>query len=548
MNKYQTNLPLPAMGLNYADDSLIADNEAAEGTVNISFKNLMPQTRKGYIKQTLYAHDGEADEISSLAFHYVGGEKRMLVLANGASKTLYQLNEDKSPIKRTLGVVASAKPGYLPQPCALTGGYTYSEKVLVLSGDDLKFFDESIALTTVPAYTPTTDEISAYGTNVLSTTPDEIKKQKWMVNDDNRIWAAGYGNLVRFSHLGVAGPMPDYWPSTQAVKLTEDCTGLTRFMGEVLLFTEHTATMIKGSTPIVTLSNYYENEQLPGGYGCSAAESIAVGDNAVYWANRSGVYRYRYLPSGYSIPECVSEFTLSDGHTRTVQKKLDTITDWTKVWAVFFEHEYRLYIGNKEVLVFDTINSSWALYNYNLGFSCGAVYQDKLFYGGATAVSAKFYVYHMDYPFTPGDATYKGLSDDGVAISFVLKSKYFDFNKAANKKRFIKLYLSLYSEYISYINDIVINIDNADVTYAQAMYNKISRWGNNNPLDDSGEADYVFCFGDPIRAEKTNTNYPIRINHRGKRYNIQYTIVCTGLNYAWALKSSVLLFKMKELK
>lgn len=547
MNKYQINLPLPTNGLNYADDILIGDNEAAEGTVNISFKNFMPQTRKGYIKQALYAHDGETNEISSLAFHTVAGEKRMLFVDNGSTKTLYQMNEDKTPIRRSLGTVSSNKPDYLQQPCAIDT-YAYSEKVIVTDGNALRFFDETNGLTAVPAYSPTADEITAYGTNVLSTTPDEINKQKWILNDDNRLWLAGYGNLVRVSHLGMAGPMPDYWPSTQAFKLKEDCTGMARFMGEVILFTENTATMVKGSTPVSTLDDFYTNEELPVGYGCSQHETIVVGENALYWANRTGVYRYRYQPSGFSIPECVSEFMLADGHTRTVKKKIDAISDWSKVWAVWHDHEYRLYIGGSEVLVFDSITSTWALYDYNLNFACGATYNGALYYGGSTAVMTKYYIYHMDYPYNIAVDPWDGLSDDGVAFTATLKSKYFDFAKAANKKRFIKLWLTIYSDYVSYVLDVICNIDNEDAVYEDVIVNKISRWGNDNPDDDSTESDYAFTYGDIWNSGRTNLNYPIRIRHKRKKYNIQYTLTSDGLNHAWALKSAVLLMKMKELK
>ena len=548
MNKYQLDIPIPSQGLNYLDDSLIGDREAAEGTVNISFKDGMPQTRKGYVKQSLYEHTGEGYDITKLDVHYVAGEKRLLLTSNGH---LYQFNEDKTPVRRDLGAVSSSQPSVLTLPCALTG-FAHSEKVIELDGTAIKFFDETNGLTAIPAYTPTPDEISAYGTNVLTSTPDEINKQKWIVNDDNRLWIAGYGNLVRISHLGMAGAMPDYWPSTQAIKLPEDCTGIVRYMGEVLLFTKNTASLVTGSTPVITMDDYYRNIQLPGNFGCENHATIAQGDNAVYWANRNGVYRYSYQPTGYSIPECVSEFTVLDGngqsHSRTVKKRLDAITDWTKVFAVFYDHEYRLYLGDKEVLCFDTINRSWALYRYAHEFKCGTVYVDTLFYGSAKPATGNAYIYEMDKDFTLDYADYVGLSDDGVAISATLKSKYFDFGKAANKKRFVKMFFTFYSEFISYINDVTINIDNADTTYTGAIYNMISRWGNDDPSDDTTEKPYVLCFGDPLRTEKTNTNYPMRISHRGKRYNLQYVISSSGLNYAWALKSAVILMKIKELK
>lgn len=632
MQKLQIEIPLPIQGINCADDSLISDHEAADGTVNISFKNGMPQTRKGYIKQLLYAHTGESNGISRLFFHYVAAIKRMAYVAStGTVHTLFQMNESKDPIKRTLGVVGSAKPVFLPISCALgnvtyltvasrnltvaslllktftvdeaisadeatalagrkiflknaiytiasatagdPGGakvtvteavvnapgdgdiiypnVAYSEKVFVADQTAFQWYDESCGLLPIPPYTPDADEISAYGTNVLTTTPDEINKQKYILLDNNRIWLAGYGQIVRLSHAGDAGTMPDYWPSTHVFKLSEDCTGMVSFMGEVILFTENTATLIAGDTIVFTSDGYYTNTQLPGGYGCSAHDSIVVGDNAVYWANKGGIFRYRYLPSGYSIPECISEFMLSDGHTRTIRKKLDEITDWTKVFAVFHDHEYRLSIGGGQVLVFDTISSTWAFYDYHHQFGCGCVYQDKLYFGGSTsdgATTPKFWIYHMDYPFDPLGTSYNGLSDDGTAISSVLKSKFFDFAKAANKKRFKRLYFTIYSELVSYDIDLIVNMDNEEQTMASVISSKISRWGNDTPSDDLTESAYAVAYGDELNTLRTNLNYPVRLRHRGKKYNIQYELKSDGMNHAWLLKAIVLMMKMKELK
>lgn len=549
MDKYQLDIPVPKHGINYLDDSLIGDHEAAEGTINVSFKDGVPKTRKGYVPQTLYEHTGEGYDITMLDVHYVAGEKRLLFASNSH---LYQMNEDKTPVRRDLGSISSGAPAVLPVPCALTG-YAYSEKAFVMDGAALKFFDETNGLTAVPAYTPTTEETSAYGTNVLSTTPAEINGMKWLLNDDNRIWAAGYGNLVRISHLGAAGPMPDYWPSTQAIRLPEDCTGMVRYMGDVMLFTKNTAALVSGSTPVITMDDAYQNIQLPGEYGCERQETIALGDNSVYWANRNGVYRYTYQPTGFSIPECVSEFTVphSDGtsHTRTVKKRLDAISDWTKVWAVFYDHEYRLYLGGNEVLVFDTINNSWALYRYADDFLCGTTYMDTLLYGAKKPTGANAFIYEMDYTYVFGDIAYKGLSDNGTAFTTTLKSKFFDFGKAANKKRFKKFFFTLYSEYLSYDLTVTVNVDNEDFSYEGDIYNKVSIWGSDDPITDPDpEAGYTFCFDDVINEGHTNLNYPVRVRHRGKRYNVQYTLESADLNHAWTLLEAVLLFKMKELK
>jgi hypothetical protein len=409
-------------------------------------------------------------------------------------------------------------------PTENTTGTGYSDKCLILDGAAYQHWDGGTQLKPVPAYDPNVDERAAYGQNVLITAPDEVTKQRFIVNDDERIWVAGYGKLVRISHL----QRPDYFPSTQVWKLEEDCSGMTRFMGEVMLFTDNTATLISGSTPNWTLPDKYLFKRLPGGYGCSSSRSIAQGDNAVYWANKSGVYRYRYLPSGYSIPECVSEFILEDGHTRSVKAILDGVSDWSVVHAQFYDHEYRLYIGNKQVMVFNTIESTWTLYEYDKDFSCSLVSDNTLYY-------AENYLYHMDYPYAPLSLSNDGLSDDGVAIDQVLKSKFFDFSKASNKKKFKKFYLTLYSELISYNITLNVNLDNEYMVIPGEIVNKVSRWG-------------AFSFGDRITTKRTNLNYPIKLHHKGKRYNIQYELKCSGLNMAFLIKSIELLFKMKELR
>lgn len=550
MEKLQIEIPLPSQGINYADDSLISNHEAAEGTINILFKDGMPQSRKGYIKQQLYAHTGEAYGITRLFFHYVGSEKRMVynILA-GTTNALYQMNEDKNPVQRILGTINISKPALINVTCALSGGVPYTEKVFILDGTAFKYFDETTGLTAVPAYTPTPDEINAFGTNVIAT--DEVVKQKYALLDNGRLWLAGYGQIVRMCHIGLAGIKPDYFPSTHVFKMPEDVTGIVSFMDEVIIFSENTAVMISGNTVLTSSDGSYVYNSLPGGYGCAAHESIVVGDNCVYWANRTGIFRYRYTPTGFAIPECISEFLLADGHSRTIRKKLNTITDWTKVFAVYFDHEYRLYIGNGEVLVFDSITSTWALFSYANLFGCGTTYRDQLYYGGSSSdglATPNYWIYQMDYPFNPDGATYDGLSDDGKAIICILKSKFFDFSKAANKKRFKKFYFTIYSELVSYDIDLVVNMDNEAQVMTSIISNKISRWGNSDPSDDTTESAYAFAFGDIVNTMRTNLNYPVRLRHRGKKYNIQYELQSSGLNHAWLLKAIVLMMKMKELK
>jgi arginine deiminase len=122
--------------------------------------------------------------------------------------------------------------------------------------------------------------------------------------------------------------------------------------------------------------------------------------------------------------------------------------------------------GIKKVIVFDSISSTWALYEYDKDFACSMVYDNRLYYSAD-------YLYHMDYPYDPYGPTYDGLNDDGVSIAQDLKSKFFDFGKAANKKKFKELYFTIYTELISYNIGLLLNMDNEYETISEEIVNTV---------------------------------------------------------------------------
>ena len=244
MKKYELDLPLPSEGINCIDDSLIGDNETYSGTKNISFKNGIPHTRKGYIKANTFNFTTEPHSI----YNYKKDTTLYRLFACGTSLK----RQNVESLVDITGTLNSDLIECLTYPFKFADPDVYSDKCFILDGANYRYLNGGTdTLVDVPAYTPTTDEEAKYGTNVLSTTPDEIKKQRFILNDDQRIWVAGYGKIVRISHIF----QPDYFPSTQVWKLSENCTGMIRYMGEVLLFTENTATLISGATPDWTLPN-----------------------------------------------------------------------------------------------------------------------------------------------------------------------------------------------------------------------------------------------------------------------------------------------------
>jgi hypothetical protein len=547
MDRYQIKIPLPSQGLNLADDSLIGDNEAAKGTYNICFRNGTPACRGGTVDYAalpsfpakitkLYAFtDNESVEhFIACTEDTVAEQGKMYRLVDGA----WTLAIDHMNSKR---------PALLEAAFA-TATYTFSQKVLVMDGEDYRLVD-GVTAHDVDYYTPSADEIAAYGTNVLLTNPAEITCHTFLINDDNRLWAAGCGTagqdakLIHIGHLGIGGPMPDYWPSTQTLKMREPVTGMARYMGDVIVFTEHTTTLFTGSTPNTAYADTYQRVELPVGFGCSNHETIALGDGAIYWANSLGVYRYKYVPTGFSVPECVSEFTVDNGdgtmHTRTIKSLILGISDWTQVFGVFCNHEYRIHLGDGTLLVFDTVASSWAYYEYADDLGCAMPYEGMLLYGSGVRNATNLAVFmEADRIYNAEQSGKKGLTDSGQPVSFQLIGKFFDFEKAANKKRFKKLYVSIYSELVSYDIDVTCNVDNELTVYESAITNYTSRWGE-------------ILFGEILNTRRTNLNYQIKVRHRGKRYNFQYQLKSTSLilnTAAWTLLDLVLLMKMRELK
>ena len=150
---------------------------------------------------------------------------------------------------------------------------------------------------------------------------------------------------------------------------------------------------------------------------------------------------------------------------------------------MFFDHEYRLYTGGGQVLVFDTIIlNTWTVYDYFNDFGCGFVYEDQLYYGGITSDGASSpevldipeWIIHL----THSEVHMKVSRTMGMLYPFVLKSKFFDFQEgAANKKRFKRMYFTIYSELVSYDIDLIVNTDNEEQTMTSVISSKISRWG-----------------------------------------------------------------------
>jgi hypothetical protein len=144
-------------------------------------------------------------------------------------------------------------------------------------------------------------------------------------------------------------------------------------------------------------------------------------------------------------------------------------------------------------------------------------------------------MYRMDYPYDPDGDTYNGLNDDGQAIEFRLKGKFFDLGKPANDKNFKKWFFTLYSELVSYDIDLATSMDRKYFTDEKTIINAVSRCGE-------------LRFGDRLNNRETNLNYPVLIKYGEYKHNIQYELVCTGLNMAWHLLSIVLKVDIKELK
>lgn len=518
MKRLEINIPIPSAGINLIDSSLIADNEAAEGTVNFSFKDGIPQTRRGYVKNL---SNQFTYEIKTIYNFISSGVRKIVVVTNGGMKVY---NTSTQSFDSVTGTLASDYICAISYPYNFGGGDSFSDKMLILDGSKYYYFKIGGSLTEVPTYTPTTDESNKHGANVLSVTPNEIKQAQYICADGASFWVANKTKLY-VSYLN----RPDYFPANYGYTLSDICTGLTRFQNETMVFTKDSCTLFSGITGDINQQDTYSRKDLPAGYGCSQHRSIVLGNGALYWAGIHGIFRYRYLPSGFNIPEQISEIEYTSGgkqYRRSVKSLLGTITDWTKVYAVFFENTYRLCLGDARWLIFDAIGNSWAYYEYDKSFSHATTYDSRIY-------AVKNYIYELD--FIDSNNYLSGLSDDGTAITFQIKSKYFDFSKAANMKKFKKIYFTLYSNLITYTLDFFANIDADTISEKNSIINKVSRWGD-------------LEFGDIMTIKNKTVNYPIKLRHRGKRYLFQYQLNTDNLNEAFSITDINMKLKIKELK
>lgn len=410
----------------------------------------------------------------------------------------------------------------------------YSSKMLILDdGQNMEYsFHDASGLQVVPSYNPNAYEIAAYGENTMIIAPDEVNKQRFMVTDNNRLWLGGYQNIVRMSHLLKF----NYFPSTFVWKMDENVTGMSEYMGEVVVFTKNTATLITGSSPSLTVGDTYKMYKLPVEAGVLKNYHIATGDNCLYWVNKRGVFRYTSLPAqnmipqqvsgipqGESIPERISEFSKV-----SIMGYLNEITNWDLVNCSYYDGQFRIMFGDGKELIFTANNGSWEYNEYNDDLRRFITQHDKLI----CASDKKIFEMNI-YDFANDLAHYQ--TDDGAEVEYVLKSKYFDFEKSANKKKFVKFFITFTSNFNNFTLDLIPRYDNGADQSTKLINNKKSLWGS-------------LAFGDIINITNSVLNFAIKLAHKGRRYNFQYELRGKGVNMDYSVANTTLITKIKELK
>lgn len=393
----------------------------------------------------------------------------------------------------------------------------YGNKVIVLSDTNEMAAFNGQAILEVPAYYPNDYEVAAYGANTMLVAPDEVHKQRFMAFDNNRMWLGGYRNIVRMSHLDKF----NYWPTTFVWKMTEDTTALHEFMGEIVVFTENTMTTITGSSPSLSVGDTYKMYKVPVNSGVLHENCVASGDNCLYWINKLGVYRFRYVPTGNSLPECLSEAT-----GFSIKKYIDNISDWSTVSVSYFDGQLRIiYDGTKE-LIFNYGNEAWEYNEYPNQFRSSVLYEKTFLYASDN-------IYQMEYE---GEHTIEDYqTDNNGPINFKFKSKIFDLGKSPNKKKFVKFFVSFKSILNYFTLNLTAIFDNEQYSMEKTINNKKSVVG-------------WFSFGDIINLSDSSTNSEFKLNHNGVKYNFQYELSGNAKNIDFELYNTTLIAKIKELK
>jgi hypothetical protein len=492
--KHDFNVADFSGGINNRDaDTLVADNQLTDAQNVIANDVGSLEKRYGYLKM-LNANLNEPI-VSMFEFNKYDGTQIFLF------STPTKLYKYDSATKA--GVVIA-----MPAGVTLTSGvktyFVMQDVCYFLTGTDYLKYDGTTV--TAVAYTPTTDENTNYGGNVL----DGPKKCTRVVLHKSRVFLTGdtsQPNRVYFSHPS----NPSYFPANNIINFYTEkgdvITGISAF-AETVIITKSASIGYLDTTYVDVLQ--WSFKRLNVHTGASSGNAVVPISNYLVYPSSDGFYALTDINSVGAL----ATVAISALIPKTI-KKYNTV-DWKSAVATYYKGRYVCHVKNGDTLVFDYLNDSkpWWFWT-NIPAKQFLVRGDDLWFCTA---DGQLYKFQEDCfrdgaipnpAYNPADPTDVDLPyTNGVAITAYAFTKNFDCGFPSSLKQFKKFRLLLknyeFTNIAGSTKDFTVLIDWLEVRH-DTVNASISFWG-------------VAKWGDKFTPYAKGELVPLRIPKRGRTF------------------------------
>ncbi|WP_057766691.1 hypothetical protein [Cytobacillus praedii] len=424
---------------------------------------------------------------------------------------------------------------------AITGSLTSSEVqmisykdrnigdvVLFADGGKLKHYQAGIVSEVTP-HVPVVEGTEGTGVNEeqdpgLNDLANLTNFRALAIKQD-RIYAAAHPtvkNRLSFCHhdprIGYA--VYDYWPAIFFIDVATDnndvINQLEIFRDGLVILCENSVWFLRGDGRTI---DAFDLQKINVPTGCIAPNSVKMVGNDLFYLAEDGVYAMYSTDQNYVSARLVSTLVSQGRVLSSIENTLKSIplADKRKAVGHYFDNKYYLSFPSGLTLVYDTILQCWTKFT-NIKANSFLSKEGVLFF-----TSDSGYIYRFDE---------KVYSDDGEAISFMLKTKNFDFDKPVQDKKFRKFWTiaQQYDEEDSIFN-LAAKIDYIDVEIEEVSTDESEGWGK-----AEWEGSY-WGYRDVVENE-------LRIQQRGK--HIQLIITNDIKDQPLTILEMVFQYKLKK--
>jgi hypothetical protein len=482
--KHDFNVANFAGGLNNRDaDSLVKDNQLTD-CMNVIANDVGSLEKRSGYKALLTTALGSA--IVSI-FEYNKYDGTTIYLVSTATG-LFKLSSD---MKTTTAVA-------LPSGVTLTTGikafFTMKDKCYMLTGTTYLKYDGTTV--TECAYTPTTNENTTYGANVL----DGPKRCTLAVMHRGRVYLTGdtqQPNRVYFT----VGDNPEYVPATYLLnfytELGDKITGIHPFAETIILTKSRSIGFLDISTS-TTDPTLWVFRRLNVHTGSVSGKAVVPISNYLVYASNDGFYAL----TDVNVIGALATVPIS----QLIPKTIRDLDDFSQAVAIYYKGKYFCKVKDK-VLVYDYLSDykPWWVWDGIDATQFLVTNKNELLFSANDGQLYKFdETMYRDKAVTDANGNFTA----GTAITAYAFTKNFDLGYPSSIKQFKKfrmLVRNYGSEYLAGSSiEFTCLVDWMEVLHTNIL-TEISLWG----YAQWGDKFYPFTKGElkPVRLPKRGRTF-----------------------------------------